>query len=61
MAKLHYYEHSILAAAPQYVKEEYRKKNEDGAICGYVRKTTTDKEKVTCFYCLNEMRRQNIL
>ena len=61
MAKMHYYDYDTLSKAPSYVKADYRKKGLDGAICGYVRKTTTEKEKVTCFYCLRKMKQVNDL
>ena len=61
MGKLHYYDYETLDKAPAHVKADYKKQGLDGAICGYVRKTTRDKEKVTCFYCLRKMKQVNVL
>lgn len=52
MSKIHYRNDDITKCIPRYIMEEYIKKDQRGALCGYVRpRTTFDKQKVTCFYC----------
>lgn len=52
MAKIHYRNDEITKDVPRHIMDEYKAKGERGALCGYVRpRTTTDKDKVTCFYC----------
>lgn len=53
--KLHYLdaesEGTFLSEAPNYVKEQHREQGLTQALCGYSRKTTTDKTKVECKIC----------
>lgn len=56
--KIHLYDYKTLQYADNLTKSEYAKQGLDGAKCGYVRKVTTDINKVTCFYCLNVLRKE---
>lgn len=50
--KIHMYDCETEVNMPQDVKREFNRDGYKGAICGYMRQnTTTNPEKVTCFYC----------
>jgi hypothetical protein len=52
MGKIHFRNDDIERDIPRHLMIEYIKKDERGALCGYMRKTTTRRrEQVTCFYC----------
>ncbi|TPE44952.1 hypothetical protein [Pontibacter mangrovi] len=54
--KVHLEHKSHETFIPEHEKERRRKAGEKMAACGYTRKnTTTKKEEVTCFYCLQVM------
>lgn len=55
MKAVHYQEPSTLMAAPNNVKSDYHKQGLDGTLCGYVRKVTYSRDKVTCKVCLKIM------
>lgn len=61
MSKLHYYDSSTVSGMPSYEYQKMVKEGKNGAICGYTRKVTHNKNKVTCFYCKKEMERRGIL
>lgn len=53
--KIHFYSSHVLENAPRDVKKEYRSQGLDGALCGYVRKVTTNINHVTCNDCLKKI------
>lgn len=55
MGKLHMRHQETDAAMPLSAKQGYFRLGLSGALCGYMRKTTTVKSKVTCKLCLARM------
>jgi hypothetical protein len=56
MAKVHYRDNSVTQGMFYYMQREYELQGFRGAACGYFRKrTTTNKDEVTCFYCKQKL------
>jgi len=56
--KAHYYWWEYDKDIPSHIDKD----NHSMAICGYLRKETTrDKEKVTCKWCLREMKKKGLI
>lgn len=55
MSKLHMRHCETDAGMPLSAKQGYFRLGLSGAMCGYMRKTTTVKSKVTCKLCLARM------
>lgn len=52
MSKVHLFSNHAERLMPDYIFNQYHADGYRGTACGYMRKnTTTDKSKVTCFYC----------
>lgn len=62
MGKIHYRDDSVTKYVPHYIQYEYIEKGMRGAACGFVRKRTTRNiEDVTCFWCKQKLRANNLL
>ena len=57
--KVHFYDVRAELNMPDEVLNEYKLKKLRGSFCGYIRKVTTEKEKVTCKICLGMIRKLN--
>lgn len=56
--KLHLYSAHAEEGMPPEVKSDYWKSGLKGTLCGYIRRTTTDRTAVTCFHCLKQLRQK---
>jgi hypothetical protein len=53
--KLHYRDNNTDFMMPYDMRMEYLSDGLKGSACGYMRKTTMDKSKVTCKLCIREI------
>lgn len=56
--KTHFYSFATDRAMPRYQRAEYHAGGLRGTLCGYMRRTTTNREAVTCSRCKKLMREQ---
>lgn len=57
MSKLHMMHLSTEKGMPTSLVNHYRDMGLHGSLCGYMRKTTTVKSKVTCSHCQKRMQK----
>ena len=51
----HLYDRHAERGMPDDVKNKFLKEGLKGTLCGYIRKTTTEKDGVTCKNCIRLM------
>ncbi|EOI5740739.1 hypothetical protein ACMS02_001430 [Cronobacter turicensis] len=56
--KIHFYSPTPEREMPEWMRAEYHSDGLRGTLCGYMRRTTTKRELVTCSRCQKLMREQ---
>lgn len=56
--KIHFYSPTPEREMPEWMRAEYHSDGLRGTLCGYMRRTTTNRELVTCLRCQKLMQKQ---